>query len=300
LTCAIEDAGWEIVDKVMWLYGSGFPSGYNISKGLDKAKNKEGEREVVGRAEGAGSTNTEARGDFAPEYDETKPATNLAKRFEGYKTQLKPAWEPVVVAMQPRVGTYADNVAKHDVAGFNIDGCRVGVDGSRPNRDVAPHNNNRNAYNLSSGSKANGETTEDRFPANLITSPQVRDDLEPQGHDDNGDFYFYCPKASRPEREAGLADGDDRANQHPTVKPLDLCRYLAKLILPPERTDGTRDLLVPFSGSGSEMIGALTAGWDTAHGIEQQAEYVDIAHRRIDHWTSESDVEVEGEQGALL
>jgi site-specific DNA-methyltransferase (adenine-specific) len=117
--------------------------------------------------------------------------------------------------------------------------------------------------------------------------------------------FFYCAKASKKEREAGLAqrepkkvnDGRDtpidnayqrgetaRCNVHPTVKPLDLCRYLATLILPPPRLGETRKLLTPFSGSGSEMIAAQQAGWDETWGIEQSPEYVEIAAARLRHW----------------
>ena len=87
-------------------------------------------------------------------------------------------------------------------------------------------------------------------------------------------------KASRREREAGT-DG----NTHPCLKPLDLNRYLASLILPPKQ-ETPRKLLVPFSGSGSEMIGGLLAGWDYVLGIEKEPEYVEIAKARLDHWTA--------------
>lgn len=134
--------------------------------------------------------------------------------------------------------------------------------------------------------------------------------------------FFYVSKASRSEREAGLDgfearetslkyqggegfagrtlndDGEwentDKANRrkprnhHPTVKPLALCEYLARLILPPKR-DTPRRLLVPFSGSGSEMIGALLAGWDEVVGIEREAEYVEIAEARLLYWTTRDD-----------
>jgi len=71
-------------------------------------------------------------------------------------------------------------------------------------------------------------------------------------------------------------------NNHPTVKPLKLCRWLATLLLPP--AGYTRRLLVPFAGSGSEMIGAALAGWDYALGIEQSAEYAEIARARLRFW----------------
>ena len=81
--------------------------------------------------------------------------------------------------------------------------------------------------------------------------------------------FFYCAKASKSERGDG--------NNHPTVKPLKLIEYLARLILPPQ---GGK-LLVPFSGSGSEMLGARNAGWKDVTGIEQSHEYAAIARRRL-------------------
>ena len=70
------------------------------------------------------------------------------------------------------------------------------------------------------------------------------------------------------------------------VKPLALTRYLATLILPPER-DTPRRLLVPFCGTASEMIGALQAGWDEVVGIELDPEYVAIAEARLAYWTGQ-------------
>ena len=119
--------------------------------------------------------------------------------------------------------------------------------------------------------------------------------------------FFYTAKASRREREAGLDGREEQigkrygeqgqgpspqqtprvhkptTNPHPTVKPLALTEYLARLLLPPARNTPRR-ILTPFSGVGSEMIGALRAGWDHATGIELDPEYVQIAHARIDHW----------------
>ncbi len=83
--------------------------------------------------------------------------------------------------------------------------------------------------------------------------------------------FFYCAKASAGERGEG--------NTHPTVKPLALLRWLAGLILPPKR-ESPRRLIVPYSGSGSEMIAALQAGWDEVVGIEGDGKYIEIAHAR--------------------
>jgi hypothetical protein len=77
-------------------------------------------------------------------------------------------------------------------------------------------------------------------------------------------------------------------NTHPCVKPLDLNRCLATLILPPARDNAPRRLLVPFSGSGSEIIGGLLAGWEDVTGIEKESEYVKLAKARIKHWVKTS------------
>jgi site-specific DNA-methyltransferase (adenine-specific) len=87
--------------------------------------------------------------------------------------------------------------------------------------------------------------------------------------------FFYCAKASKSERGEG--------NNHPTVKPVKLIAYLASLILPPAHADSTdRSLLVPFCGSGSELLGAREAGWDLAVGIDSNPAYIAIAESRLD------------------
>jgi len=121
--------------------------------------------------------------------------------------------------------------------------------------------------------------------------------------------FKYCAKASKKEKNAGLdtfeaktvSDGREvvndtayprdaslRKNTHPCVKPLDFCRWVATLLLPPPRADGRpRRILVPFSGSGSEMIGCLLAGWDEVVGIELEEEYAAIANARLLHWVNQ-------------
>lgn len=135
---------------------------------------------------------------------------------------------------------------------------------------------------------------------------------EDVGYDDSGSAsrFFYCAKASKSERNAGLEgfeekitnDGrktdidnafqrgiTERKNHHPTVKPLSLTKYLATLIKPP--TGGR--LLVPFSGSGSEMIGALQAGWEYVEGVELTEEYIPIAEARIEYWLKQMNKQTE-------
>jgi len=123
LTCAVEDAGFEIRDTIMWLYGSGFPKSLDVSKAIDKAAGVE--REVVGRSSaGARSPGFEARdrghvkpaGPLNPIFNVTAPATDDAKRWAGWGTALKPAWESIVVGHKPvplldRIGSRLDILA---------------------------------------------------------------------------------------------------------------------------------------------------------------------------------------------
>jgi len=137
---------------------------------------------------------------------------------------------------------------------------------------------------------------------NTVGSFGMPNDTTPE-YADSGSAarFFYTAKASKSERNAGLEGFGDKAthrfgagigegldpnapsydkNHHPTVKPLSLTKYLATLIKPP--TGGR--LLVPFSGSGSEMIGALQAGWEYVEGVELTEEYIPIAEARIKYW----------------
>jgi site-specific DNA-methyltransferase (adenine-specific) len=119
LTCAIEDAGWEIRDCLMWLYGSGFPKSHDISKAIDRHLGAE--RRVIGVARGAGSSNTESLGAFARDYPATVPATV----WDGFGTALKPAYEPIILARKPMGSTVAACVLEHGTGAININGCRI-------------------------------------------------------------------------------------------------------------------------------------------------------------------------------
>lgn len=126
---------------------------------------------------------------------------------------------------------------------------------------------------------------------------------------EQADPFLYCAKAARSERDAGLWSIDKKnghsaygtmngtsehppntngklRNTHPTVKPIKLCQYLATLLLPPAEY-APRRMLVPFAGSGSEMIGAGLAGWEEVIGCELLAENVEIARARLDYWQAQ-------------
>jgi DNA modification methylase len=312
LMCAIEDAGFEIRDCMMWLYGSGFPKSLDISKALDK---RVGAENVIGtkpdRWTGKGSSLNFATDRPQTECKITTPATPEAARWNGYGTALKPAWEPVIVAMKPCDGTFAENALKWGVAGIAVDAGRIGTSESLNGGAYAQHGSDRHDGVGNWRYRRNGDAGEfqqptGRWPANVILDEEVGRLLDEQSGElragnhpavrstshfgttvamrgerastDAGGAsrFFYTAKADTAERNIGGVK-----NTHPTVKPVDLCAYLAKLLLPPQR-ETPRRLLVPFSGSGSEIMGALRAGWDEVTGIERDAEYISIARRRIE------------------
>lgn len=122
LACAIEDAGWEIRDTIVWLYASGFPKSHSIGKALDRAAGKK--RGVVGVVDRAGKK-VGTYGAFAGPSPITTPATDAAKLWDGWGTALAPSHEPIILAMKPRDGTFASNACKWGCAGLNIDGARI-------------------------------------------------------------------------------------------------------------------------------------------------------------------------------
>ena len=122
MAVAVEDAGFEIRDQLMWIYGSGFPKSLNIGKQIDKMAGAE--REVVGKREHPtlkdkskiyrqSKTQYHSSNTIKDEWDVTAPATDEAKQWEGWGTALKPAHEPIVMARKPLEGTVVDNVLEH-------------------------------------------------------------------------------------------------------------------------------------------------------------------------------------------
>ena len=183
LAVAIEDAGFQIRDQIMWVYGSGFPKSLNISKAIDKAAGAE--REVIGSKLGqAGYSLAQSKGspvyqggfggggNSNKESEITAPATVEAQQWDGWGTALKPAHEPIVMARKPLEGTVANNVLKHGVGGINIDGCRVGdeIIKTSGGRSVAITGDERVGAALGMYGKSTPLNTEHqgRFPANFI------------------------------------------------------------------------------------------------------------------------------------
>jgi site-specific DNA-methyltransferase (adenine-specific) len=302
MTVAIEDAGFEIRDQMLWVYGSGFPKSHNISKAIDKAAGQE--RETVG-FKSAGIGTGKSYGKIVGEREKVKtnlvavtaPASEAAKQWGGWGTALKPAHEPICLARKPIEGTVADNVLKWGVGGLNIEGCRVGEgtgrfpanlmhDGSQEVLDLFPQSKSTGGVGCGKlGSKVYGNFNNQTIAANA------------GGLGDEGSAarFFYCPKTGKKDRDEGCGDLEDKEwktdgacipergdrpfnpskNNHPTVKPTELMRYLCRLITPPGGT-----VLDPFNGSGSTGKAAVLEGFNYV-GIELSPEYVQIAKARI-------------------
>lgn len=288
LMIALEQAGWEIRDVIMWLYGSGFPKSHNHF-GL-----------------------------------------------EGYGTSLKPAYEPIIIAMKPLDGTYKQNVEKWGIGGINIDDSRIESEDQEKlsknwdRKTVTDIRSGNYGNGISSGIKLNTKAPSGRWPANLIFDEEAAEILDqnsgvlksgsgnrrPNGGGKmfNGfspmeanfqcsvggaSRFFYCAKASPKERNKGCEEMDLKEcgikndsgkgysesdpykkiiiqNNHPTVKPISLMKYIITLLAPPNNPT----LLDPFVGSGSTLIAAAELGIN-AIGIEKNSEYFQIAKNRI-------------------
>lgn len=232
LVCAIEDAGWEVRDMIMWLYGTGYAKG-----------NYQG---------GAGD------------------------EWAEWSTCLKPACEPIGLCRKPLDGSIEENLRAHRVGALNIGACRVGQ--SKPPRDRGSRTldwrgwenvKRENALNPNIG----------RYPANVCHdgSEAVLETLP-------GAPYFYCAKPARADKDEDLFAG----NPHPTIKPTQLMQWLCRLVTPPGGL-----VLDPFAGSGSTGKACMREGFRFV-GIEQDAEYAEVARARIARAYEESALIWEG------
>lgn len=290
LACLIEDAGFEIRDCIMWIYGSGFPKSLDISKAFTKIGNDK-----------------------------------LAAIWNGWGSCLKPAYEPIVVAMKPIDGTFTQNAEKYGVGGFNIDGCRIEYENQK-DFDVAtserPNGANykldRGTYSSHSIGITHRGCKDGRYPSNLIVSEETAIEMDNQTgvlndcvnrmdkvhYGNNGSIispthkigsttktyndiggasrFFYCAKSSPSDRNYGLTG---KKNPHPTVKPIKLTRYVARLIKTPY---ADAKYINPYSGSGSDMIGFILEGMNV-EGCEMEEQSYLIAKERVAHAISEYD-----------
>ena len=302
MAVAIEDAGFEIRDQIMWLYGSGFPKSLNIGKAVDKLQGNKNpstykpndKNAVYGKNYGGGVT------------DRT-PADN---EWDGWGTALKPAHEPIVLARKPlSEKSIVDNVLKYGTGGINIDECRIegeakhpdtnpdfrdqgkksketiGVDklsfgqvqnAKRKKTQRQPRNKDGVWTEENSGMKAEGTEFADadprgRFPANVLhDGSEVVEQQFPEVDDEGrASRFFYVPKAHKKERNGSI---------HPTIKPVELMKYLVRLITP---KDGT--VLDPFAGTGTTGEAAIQESV-SCYLIEKEKEYIKDIEKRLNKY----------------
>ena len=303
LQTAIERSGFELRDSIAWLYAQGFPKSLDVSKAIDKAAGAE--RPSLGVVKGAASSNTASLGEFAPTYHATAPATPDAERWQGWGTALKPAFEPVVVARKPLVGTVASNVLAWGTGALNVDGCRISMgDEKPPTGSGGPNTRTSMAGGIMHGTGGNITPPAGRWPANVVLDGRAAAELDRQSGEsssrvgkprgaahgegwgmtatgaeyaDTGGAsrFFYVAKAPTSERPrvGGIA--------HPTVKPLDLMRWLVRLVTPPCGT-----VLEPFAGSGTTAEACVLEGFQCI-AIEREADYLPLIVSRLDKPTQQ-------------
>ncbi len=288
---AIDEAGFEIRDQIMWVYGSGFPKSHNISIAIDK---KLGAMTHRGKAHNAYATGKNFQDRDLVDYQEMpehEGITDEAKEWKGWGTALKPAHEPIVLARKPLdKKTVAENVLEYGTGALNIDGCRVGDEVRIDKITENGFGSNFMDDNWKPSGKCYEKEVQGRYPANFIHD----------GLDEEWSKYFYCPKTNKKDRNEGCeelpekfkkqngshngkVDTDDLSarwqntakNNHPTVKPTELMRYLVRLVTPKNGT-----VLDPFMGSGSTGKACMLEGFNFV-GIEMSEEYLEIAKKRI-------------------
>ncbi len=303
MAVAIEDAGFEVRDSIAWLYGSGFPKSLDVSKAIDKAAGAE-RTEVIGsrsrNVKPFDDSNGWNENNTTGNYEYKAPATDDAKKWQGWGTALKPAFEPVVVARKPLVGTVAANVLEWGVGGLNIDGSRIGTEqrfnshaGNKNTGFTSDDDRTDAGKGLFAGNSDGGSTVQGRWPANIILDEYTAGLLDEQSEDVSR--FFYVSKTNKKDRNEGLENLPDydwrnegaaiperenrpflpSKNHHPTVKPTTLMEYLVKLVTPPNGT-----VLDPFTGSGSTGKAALLNGFKFI-GIELTEEYLPIIEGRL-------------------
>lgn len=245
-----------------------------------------------------------------------RPDREWLDALKSLGTALKPAYEPIILARKPLVGTVAANVAQHGVGGINIDGCRIDTMDDLNGGTYATMSSVDGVWNTMAGPLKNACGKEfvqptGRWPANVLLDEDAAEALDAQtgvltsgtmragqrrkatrgkggynngmpdeatradtyGDSGGASRFFYCAKASKSERNAGV----EGKNDHPTVKPIDLMRYLVRLVTPPGGL-----VLDPFNGSGTTGCAAIAEGFRYL-GIEQSEEYAAIARQRIQH-----------------
>jgi DNA modification methylase len=337
IAVAIEDAGFEIRDSIAWIYSTGFPKSADVSKQLDKMAGVEFSEQP---ASGVGFMRPDGRNGYNVTKNQLTRAgesTDAAKKWQGWGTALKPAFEPIIVARKPFKGTVAANVLEHGTGALNIDACRVEA---TPEDVAVQRKRTGGAMGVSDGRTIYAEaskqreptTATGRWPTNVVLDGEMATELDEQsgtttsraaergeladmrgnnynsddrkriaesstvrGYSDSGGASRFFPvihgedddeslldsvvfkyQAKAPAKERPKVDGVS----HPTVKPLELMRWLTKLVTPPRGR-----ILDPFAGSGTTVEAAILEGFrptaiELCDGANGKPDYVAMIEKR--------------------
>lgn len=308
---ALENAGFEIRDRVSHLFSTGFPKGLNISKQIDKMAGAE--RKVVGSYKATGTARNSqhigakthaAMGEYIADVDriyQTEPSTDAAKQWDGFSTHLKPSCEDWWLIRKPiSEKNVAANVLKWGTGAINIDKCRVGTRSENESgwsKTGSKSSENRAMSGKNYEREPKDEAGTGRWPAHIIHdgSEEVLQHFPASNshgisfsHKDADGVTWKMPNK---DSERGYIDNGSAArffycskpskkergeyNKHPTVKSLKLIQYLITMVTPPGGI-----VLDPFAGSGTIALAAISLGHPYLL-IEQEQEYYDIITKRI-------------------
>lgn len=310
-------AGFSVRDTFAWVHGQGMPKTRNVALDIDKAAGvQKGHRGAAFSVAGLGSQRSmKGKAGAVPEY--RSPPGAPGEPYNGRGTAVRPGFEPILIVRKPLRGTLAANVQRFDTGMLMIDPCRLPAGAAYAAKGASIVGND-SPRTLTAYGKGNirRDTTHPggRWPANIYFDSET---YPAEAVDKDGHRYFYCAKVTKGEREAGLTEagaplwsggqltgrvdgqaglnspragagrGGGRRNPHPTMKPLGLLEYIARLVTPPGGT-----VCVPFSGVGSEVISAARQGFH-AVGIELDPESTAIAKARAGHWLQRPDLTTE-------
>lgn len=275
MAMSVRLAGFDLRDEIatlLWAFGSGWPKGQAIGKAIDKAAGAT--REVVGQGPYANRRPRVDHGTQGLAYADdayvrpagqavTAPATEQAAAWEGWNTTLRPAHEPVVVARKPLAGTVAANVLEHGTGALNIADCRVEAAG--PDVNASKNKGRGMGYGGGSAQRGSWDGTSGRWPGNLVLvhHPDCGDrcvpvchvaEMERQAPGSSRYFPIFRYEAKAPQHERPrLADGTAWS----TVKPLELMRWLCRLVTPPGGL-----ILDPCCGTATTGQAAAEEGFD--------------------------------------
>jgi site-specific DNA-methyltransferase (adenine-specific) len=318
LAVTLEQAGFEIRDQIMWIYSSGFPKSQDVGKSIQRSlgvKETKTKKALNGYAKeqtahGAQRVGDVTKDDYEKEITSTVCTDPEAQQWEGWGTALKPAHEPIALARKPIKQSIAKNVQQWGTGALNIDAGRIPYVNDKDIKSAQfgrPSTDNHSYINTEAQRTRDNldvvqANAQGRFPSNVI-GEILQEDYQK---------YFYCPKVSRKERHIGFDTtniptnpngildnkdengnqvlsidskrlGTEKGNNHPTVKPVELMKYLIKLITPPGGT-----VLDPFNGSGSTGMAAVELGFEYI-GCELDPAYVDISTKRIEAWAKKDE-----------